>query len=113
MKIVESITTSTSWNSCQAVLQRWIGEVGTWDEDGLVPPSKQTIQFAMKLIGRLRGMEFECPTRVVPDGEGGLVFERRNSTSFKAIRVRSDDIIEFYNFQDSQLIDSFIVDTEL
>ncbi len=94
------------WAACLATLREWITAASTWDEDGVVPPSPQTIRFAMRFAARLRDEGTPGPTRVVPDGEGGLVFERREGRLFETFTVTAGTTVELDRYRDSRLLSS-------
>ena len=45
-----------------------------------------------------------APLRVVPDGEGGISFERRDEIRFQSLDVLQDGSIELHTFRDCRLV---------
>ena len=64
-------------------------------EDDFVEPSHEVIHFACSIAQRMRDGGLAPPLRVVPDGEGGISFERREQARFFSLNVHSDMSIEW------------------
>ena len=73
------------------------------DED-FVPPSIAIIHKACQVARGLRDDGAPPPLRVVPDGEGGISFERRAGSCFQSLNILEDGSIEILTFEDSKLV---------
>ena len=76
-----------------------------FDEEGIEPPSRQTVWRAIDVAQHLSRTGGPAPDRVVPDAHGGIVFERQEQKVFETIRIQADDQIEYSLFVDSRLMD--------
>jgi hypothetical protein len=57
-------------------LVEWASDPSQLEDDDIFAPTKETIEFAISLALSCKTMGMPCPTRVVLDGDGGIVFER-------------------------------------
>ena len=83
----------------------WGQNPGQFDEDGIEPPSRQTVWRAIDVAQHFIRARRPAPDRVVPDAHGGIVFERQEQKVFETIRIQADDQIEYSLFVDSRLMD--------
>jgi hypothetical protein len=84
-------------------LVEWGQDPGRFVEEGLTPPSAMAIRGACVLAGILRDLDREAPQRVVPSGDGGIVFERRKGELFEKIEIQEDGSVEWAAFRNSRL----------
>ena len=84
-------------------LVEWGKDPDALADDGLVPPSKAIIHSACRLAMYLRDKGWPGPLRVVPDGEGGITFERRADTCFETLTLHADSTIELLTFVNYEL----------
>ncbi len=75
------------------------------DDDGIIPPSAAAIQGAIRFAEMMRDTGQPPPTRIVPSGEGGVVFELVRGSFFHAVEIRDDRSAEFGGFKNSRLIE--------
>jgi hypothetical protein len=52
----------------------------------------------------MRSVGLHCPEAVVPDGEGGVVFENRQGASYERFEILSEGAIFYVAFSDCKLI---------
>ena len=57
-------------------LRNWWHGVPGLEEEGLISPTRAAVDAAIKISESLAEQSLEPPSRIVPNGEGGLVFER-------------------------------------
>lgn len=74
------------------------------DDDGTCPPSREAISCAVALAVAFRDKGFLAPTKVVPTGDGGIVFERRPNNLYERIEVQSDREIIHSVYKDCVLL---------
>ena len=87
-------------------LIEWGNHPEEFVEEGLIPPSPVTIQFAYEQVLKpFRDNGLVPPSNVVPDANGGIVFELRNNDSFESIRVQADGHIEYCRFCGGRLVE--------
>jgi len=84
-------------------LVEWGKDPDALADDGLVPPSEAIIHLACTWAMKFRDQGAPGPLRVVPDGEGGICFERRAEPYFQTLNIRQDGTVEMLTFKDCQL----------
>lgn len=73
-------------------LVEWGRNPQTFDEDDLVPPTADAIRKACKLATCYRDDGGVPPAlRVLPDGDGGIVFEWRHGEEFLSLEITPDE----------------------
>lgn len=91
----------------QAVLDYTLVEWGRnpsrFAEDGLTPPSAKAIDEAYRVALYFRDHDKAPPLRVVPNGDGGIVFERRQGEIFETIEIQEDGSAEWAIFHNGRL----------
>lgn len=86
------------------VLIEWGKDPDHLADDGLVPPSRQAVAIACTLAKSLRDLAAPPPLRTVPDGEGGIIFERRAGPLFETLTITTDGRIQFAAYENARLI---------
>ena len=95
----------TGWDTTIDRLLAWWEEPSlAGDDDGFEPPSRESIHVALQLARAYRDNFLSPPLRVVPDGEGGVAFERRSGNLFESLRVAADGRAELLAFENSRLV---------
>lgn len=85
-------------------LIEWRCNPSQLDEEGTVTPSRETIQLAIDLATLMSKAVLPAPTRIVPDAEGGIVFERQEKGVFESIRISADGSMEHRVFENCRLV---------
>ncbi|MDA0838830.1 MAG: hypothetical protein O3B01_15980 [Planctomycetota bacterium] len=91
------------WQVLIDVLTDWAMHPEELDEDGLEPPTQDVIQRAAWLACNLCEAGVRPPTRIVPNGDGGLAFESLQGDEFEALEIQNDLSVEFTFFKNSAL----------
>ena len=73
------------------------------DED-FKPPTIKSITKAIGFAKETRDKLLPPPLRTVPNGDGGIVFERRDGEIFQKLEVDENGQLEFSAFENSKLI---------
>ncbi len=73
-------------------------------DEGIPPPTPQCIRLANQLALAIRDLAQPPPSRVVPDGEGGVSFESVAGEKFQSLNVRSDCTVELLTFWNCHLV---------
>lgn len=95
----------TAWQQAiERTLAEWGRDPSQLDEEGTVTPSRETIQLAIDLAALMSKAVLPAPTRIVPDAEGGIVFERQEKGVFESIRISADGSIEHRVFENCRLV---------
>ncbi len=93
------------WRSMiEETLNAWQRNPGDFDDDGIRPPSPGIIELALRLASRLCERGSPPPTGIVPNGSGGITFERHHGSSLETFRVLADRSIELLVFDDCRLV---------
>lgn len=74
-------------------------------DEGIDPPTRDTVQLAIGLAESLRDAGLAVPSSVVPDANGGIVFERREKDLAEVFHVWDDGTIEYQCFHGTRLIE--------
>lgn len=69
-------------------LVEWGGTEANLGDADLVPPTRQAIDLARRLGMLFRDRGTPPPMRVVPNGDGGICFERWHGERFQTIEAR-------------------------
>lgn len=91
-------------NAVNRLLLWWQDPARAGDDDGFVPPSRVAVDVAIQVATALRDNRRPPPLRVIPDGEGGVAFERRGGHIFESLRVAADGEKELLVFENSRLV---------
>ena len=75
------------------------------EDMGVDPPTKETIQRAIRLAETLRDEGVPAPESVVPDPNGGIVFERREGNLAEVYHFWDDGTIEYQRFEGTRLVE--------
>jgi hypothetical protein len=84
-------------------LLEWALHPNLLDEEGLIAPSRETIRIACRIAAEMRNHGLPSPTRVVPDGDGGIVFELVVGSSLEVMHIYSESRVELLYFRDAKL----------
>jgi hypothetical protein len=92
-----------TWYLAKTELHRWLRTKSTWCGDGISPPTDELVRSAIELADRLRSAGYHPPTFILPDGDGGVVFEFRYDPSYTRIVLNPDRTIERLAFEHGML----------
>ena len=83
----------------------WLEDPSQLEDEGIEAPSKAIIAFASEYAMCLRDrFGWPPPLRVVPSGDGGIVFELKSGPYFQSIEFDEDGAIELITFKASKLV---------
>ena len=85
-------------------LVEWGRDPSQLDDEGIDSPTPQTIKRASQIALFMRDQGMPAPSRIVPTGDGGIVFERQQGVVFETIEIGADGSIEVALYQDCALI---------
>ena len=84
-------------------LTEWGGNQQGRDDDGVEWPNSVSLRIAKALALALQQGGICAPTRVVPSGEGGVVFELQHGAVIHTFEIDADGSIEFCRFENAKL----------
>jgi hypothetical protein len=95
-----------AWNDVvDYKLIEWGRDPGLLDEDELIPPSSRAIDVAIRLARHLRDQgSAPPPTRVAPDGDGGIIFERWVNGSSESFEISDGGEVEYVLFHNGRVV---------
>ncbi len=102
--------TQEHWNKVSRQLVNWGRSPATVDEDEFESPSENAIRLADQLADELRCYGCHLPFGIVSDGEGGIVFERRDADSTELFKIRADGAIEYIELRDSRVVERYPIE---
>ena len=85
-------------------LIEWSAFPGQFESEEFQVPAAVAIGLASDIAHSCWKQGVAAPTRVVPNGEGGVVFERIDGTTFEAIEIEADGQVEYRVFEKSRLV---------
>jgi len=85
-------------------LIEWSRDPSMLEDDGIDAPSGETIRDAINLANFWKKQGWPAPTRIVPDSDGGIVFELEDNDVFCSYRLSLDRTLEHCVFQDMRLV---------
>jgi hypothetical protein len=96
----------SDWQCVTDVLNEWRGKQGLRDEDDIRWPDASVIELGYGLATSLQNRGFRAPTRCVPNGEGGIVFEYQHERELQTIEIEAEGTIDICRFCDTKLTDT-------
>ena len=85
-------------------LIEWGRDPSQLDDEMVIAPTRDVIRVAVELALALRDHDCPPPGRVIPDGDGGILFERTDGVHTETLEVLDDSSIEYAAFQGSRLM---------
>lgn len=86
-------------------LIEWGRDPSQFDDEGVEPPSREIIRLAIALAEWFKAQGLPAPDSVVPDPNGGIVFERREGGVSEVFHVWDDGTIEYQRFHGTRLVE--------
>ncbi len=84
-------------------LNEWGIDPNQLEEEELIPPTRTAIRKAVKLAQAFQNDDWPPPMRVVPDGDGGVVFERWSGSISVSIEIDKNGESEFVECCDNKV----------
>jgi len=85
-------------------LIEWGRDSGQLAEANLIPPSLPATDCAVKIALGFRDRGAAPPMRVVPDGDGGIVFDRWSDSLTESIEISRDGRAEYVRCDRGQVV---------
>ncbi len=94
-----------AWQGCiDDHLLEWGRDPSFLEDDGFEPPTGVSVRQAIRVAQEAAANGLPSPLRVLPDGEGGIVFERRQGTTFETISIDADGAVVLAAYRDCKLL---------
>lgn len=86
-------------------LENWLRNPGQIAYDGIDPPTGRILRIALDVAEEYRDANLiAAPDRVVPDANGGIVFETQDGPILEVVHIWDDGSVEYMKFAGSQLV---------
>lgn len=83
----------------------WLQDPSQLEDEGIEAPTEAHIKFVSEYAMCLRTrFGWPPPLRVVPSGDGGIVFELKSGPYFQSIEFDEDGTVELITFKASKLV---------
>lgn len=86
-------------------LLKWLLDPESLSDAGVDPPTKTILRLAVDFAELYRDRGLSAPDRIVPDPNGGIVFERREGAVSETVHVWDDGSIEYLRFEGDRLVE--------
>ena len=90
----------------------WAKDPEQLSDDGIEAPSVAMVQLAMSIARVLRDQNVEAPDRVVPNGDGGIVFRWRSGDFTWSLELDVDGSLETSLMEQDDLLCRHSLHTE-
>jgi len=94
----------SGWEEVIDTLSSWADDVTVLEDEGIIPPSYPIVRKALGLSHTLMARGWAPPLRVVPNADGGIVFEHGIKEQFEEVEIYADGSMEFIAFEDSKIV---------
>ncbi len=95
-----------AWNRLiEEKLLEWLRDPRQLEDDGIDAPTATIVRLSLDLAERFREKGFPAPDRIVPDPNGGIVFERHEGDVSEVLHVWDDGSVEYMRFRATQLVE--------
>jgi len=86
-------------------LAEWERNPSEMQDAGIEPPSDETICHAIVFARQLRDQGLPAPTNVVPDPNGGIVFQHQELGGSEEYHFWDDGVVEYLCFEGPRLVE--------
>lgn len=93
-------------------LIEWGLNPADFEDEGTMAPTREAVCKACDVARIMQSREWPLPTGVIPDGEGGIVFENRNDPLYQRLEILSDGSMNLVTFHDCTFQSSIPVEIE-
>ena len=94
-----------TWQDVITRLRYWERDPAQLEDVGVTAPTAEIIGLAIRTAEYCDANSFESVGRVVPDPNGGIVFQLREGLNAEAVHVWSDGNVEYQRFQEARLVE--------
>ena len=83
-----------------------------FEAEGFIGPTSEAIRKAYRIVANMRQQLWPLPTGVIPDGEGGIVFENRQQLLYQRMEIDQNGETSLATFNNANLFDRCRIDIE-
>lgn len=104
------------------IIDRKLIKWGSWQNDtvlqegfeaeGFISPTSEAILKAYRIVANMRQQLWPLPTGVIPDGEGGIVFENKQRLLYQRMEIDQNGETSLATFNNAKLFDRRRIDIE-
>lgn len=106
MKLLQQRRIRELWQRViDKTLTMWLRDPSELEDDGIDAPSGAIVRLSLDLADSCMESDLAAPDRIVPDPNGGIVFERREGNVSEVLHVWDDGSVEYMKFDGAQMID--------
>ncbi len=87
----------------------WGSDPSQLEDEGIDPPTREIIYQAIRLAQEYRDAKCPAPDSIVPDPNGGIVFERREKDVSEVLHIWEDGTTEYLFFRGTRLVERRIL----
>jgi len=102
--VASSGVPTTGWDRVDAQLKSWADDPEALADDGLEPPSLQSLPLIREVSQALRELPVDPPARLVPNCEAGAVFEWKQPPLLWTLEVEQDGALEVTVFRHGRIL---------
>ena len=92
-----------AWNTIDGKLIEWGRDPSQLEDEDIIPPSSDAIASASKFACEFRDQGKPAPLRVVPNGDGGIVFRWEYGETSISVEIEADESKELRCFHNCRL----------
>jgi len=100
----EILSQQRTWNAIGDLLRKWMRDPRAAIDDDYQAPTPLAIQRGLAWVGIWRDASSPTPTRMSPDGEGGVSFEWRRGQDFVEFLIEGSGLAELRVFSRCRLL---------
>lgn len=86
-------------------LLEWLHNPGILEDDGVTVPTSTILRLAIDWAEKCRDEGLPAPDSIVPDADGGIVFERHANGDSEVFYIWENGTLEYQRYHDTQLIE--------
>jgi len=100
----EPYISKSGWEEIIDTLRTWADDVTLLEDDGIIPPSYPVVRKALSLSQTLMARGWAPPFRVVPNADGGILFEHGETEQFETIEIYSNGDLEYVAYENDKVV---------
>ena len=86
-------------------LMEWLRDRAQFEDEGVDAPNRTIVRLSIDLAEQYRDEGRPAPDSIVPDPNGGIVFERGDNGVSEVIHIWDDGVVEYQQFHGCRLVE--------